>query len=109
MNESAISRRFTESLRKRGMRPIRLYDLRHTHITYLLNDNVPDKQIQQRVGHASATMTKDRYGHFMVGAQEASIREWESKRFPKTADSEDGASDRSRTYDKRFTKPLLYH
>jgi integrase len=109
MNESTISHRFTESLRKKGMRPIRLYDLRHTHITHLLNDNIPDKQIQQRVGHSSATMTKDRYGHFLVGAQEQSIHEWEAKRFPKTADSEPGASERSRTSDKRFTKPLLYH
>jgi site-specific recombinase XerD len=108
LNESTISNRFSKTLQKLGLRKIRLYDLRHGHITELLNDGVPDKQIQERVGHASATMTKDRYGHFMVGAQEKSICEWENKRFPKTPDSDSGASDRNRTYDKRFTKPLLY-
>jgi integrase len=108
LDESEVSGRFSETLRERGFRHIRLYDLRHGHITELLNDNVPDKQIQHRVGHSSATMTKDRYGHFMVGAQEQSIRDWERKRFGKTTYFEPGASDRNRTYDKRFTKPLLY-
>jgi integrase len=109
LNESLVSRHFTQSIRKLGLRKIRFYDLKHGHITELLNDGVPDKQIQERVGHSSATMTKDRYGHFVVGAQEKSIRTWERARFSKTAASEPGASDRSRTYDKRFTKPLLYH
>ncbi len=109
LDESLINRRFTRSIQKLGLRKIRLYDLRHGHITELLNDGVPDKQIQERVGHSSATMTKDRYGHFLVGAQEKSIRKWESTRFKKTADFEPGASDRIRTYDPRFTKPPLYH
>ena len=89
------------------LRKIRLYDLRHGHITEPLNDGVPYKQIQERVGHSSATMTKDRYGHFVVGAQEKSIRKWERTRFKKTADFEPGASEGIRTPDPRFTKPLL--
>ena len=105
LNESLVNHRFTKSIRKLGLRKIRLYDLRHGHITELLNDNVPDKQIQERVGHASATMTKDRYGHFMVGAQEKSIREWESKRFPKTAASDTGTPGAIRMPDTRFRKP----
>jgi len=109
LDESLVNRRFTQSIRKLGLRKIRLYDLRHGHITELLNDGVPDKQIQERVGHSSATMTKDRYGHFLIGAQEKSIRKWESTRFKKTAGLEAGASDRIRTYDPRFTKPPLYH
>jgi integrase len=108
LSVSLVDGHFANSLQKLGLRKIRLYDLRHGHITELLNDGVPDKQIQERVGHASATMTKDRYGHFMTGAQEKSIRKWARKRFSKTAASEDGASDRIRTYDPRFTKPLLY-
>ena len=58
------------SIKNLGLRKIRLYDLRHGHITELLNDGVTDKQIQERVGHSSATMTKDRYEHFVVGAQQ---------------------------------------
>jgi len=108
LNESLISRRFTKSIAKLGLPKIRLYDLRHGHITELLNDGVPDTQIQERVGHSSSTMTKDRYGHFVVGEQKKSIQKWENTRFPKTSFSETGASERNRTSDKRFTKPLLY-
>ena len=114
LDESRLSRRFTKSIKRLGLRKIRLYDLRHGHITELLNDGIPDKQIQERVGHSSATMTKDRYGHFMVGAQEKSMKDWESQRFKKTAGTNGkcrkaGASEGSRTPDRRFTKPLLYH
>jgi hypothetical protein len=52
-------------------------------------------------------MTKDRYGHFVVGEQKKSLQKWENTRFPKTSFSETGASERNRTSDKRFTKPLL--
>jgi integrase len=109
LDESLVNRRFTRSIRKLGLRKIRLYDLRHGYIIELLNDGVPDKQIQERVGHSSTTMTKDRYGHFLVGAQEKSIRKWERTRFKKTADFEPGASEGIRTPDPRFTKPPLYH
>jgi integrase len=108
LNESLVNHHFTRSIKKLGLRKIRLYDLKHGHITELLNDGVPDKQIQERVGHSSGTMTKDRYGHFMPGAQQESIREWERTRFPKTAASETGASGGIRTLGQRFTKPLLY-
>ena len=97
-----------------GLRKIRVYDLRHGHITELLNDGVPDNQIQERVGHASATMTKDRYGHFLAGAQEKSIREWESTRFAKTAASKSSGilklkkrPCRDSNPGTRFRKPLL--
>ena len=108
LSESDVNCRFTESILQLGLRKIRLYDLRHGHITELLNDGVPDKQIQERVGHASATMTKDRYGHFMVGAQEESIRKWERTRFVKTSASEAGTPGATRTPDKQFRKLLLY-
>jgi integrase len=107
INPDTATPAFTKIASRAGLK-LRLHDLRHGHITELLNDGLPDKQIHERVGHSSATMTKDRYGHFLVGAQEKAIRKWGRARFAKTAVSETGASDRNRTYDKRFTKPLLY-
>jgi hypothetical protein len=53
-------------------------------------------------------MTKDQYGHFIVGAQEKVRPGVGVSAVSQTADDA-GASDRIRTYDKRFTKPLLYH
>lgn len=43
-----------------------LHKLRHTHATLLLNSpSVTVKQVQKRLGHASATTTWDTYGHFI--------------------------------------------
>jgi hypothetical protein len=59
-------------------------------------------------GHTSAAMTDDWSDHLLDGEKAEAIQALDSKRFGKTSsrtvDSEAGASDRSRTYDKRFTK-----
>jgi integrase len=46
---------------------LRVYDLRHTHITHLLAAGVPVHVVAKRVGHASAKMTLDVYGHVLAG------------------------------------------
>ncbi len=43
----------------------RFHDLRHTHVAFLIAQGMPVKAIQQRVGHASAAMTLNRYGHLL--------------------------------------------
>jgi integrase len=80
LSKSLVNHRFKKSLQRFGLREIMLYDLRHGDITELLNDGVPNNKIQERVGYASATITKDRYGHFLPSAQEKSTRKWERTR-----------------------------
>jgi integrase len=46
---------------------IRVYDLRHTHVTHLLAAGTPVHVVAKRVGHASAKMTLDVYGHVLSG------------------------------------------
>jgi integrase len=46
-------------------RGLRFHDLRHTHISILLDIGTPASDVAERVGHASAKMTHDRYGHAM--------------------------------------------
>jgi integrase len=48
---------------------IRLHDLRHTHATLLLANNVPVKVVSERLGHASVTITMEVYAHTMPGMQ----------------------------------------
>lgn len=45
-----------------------LHTLRHTHASYLLEDGASIKEIQNRLGHASAKTTLDTYDHLMPGA-----------------------------------------
>jgi len=50
-------------LKKNGLRPIRLHDLRHTMGSLLLDDDVDLKAIQERLRHAKLSTTSDIYLH----------------------------------------------
>ena len=55
--------------------PLRLYDLRHTHVTLSLRAGEPVHLVSARVGHASARMTLDVYAHALPADQaDASAR-----------------------------------
>jgi integrase len=49
---------------------MRFHGLRHAHATHLLTANVHPKIVQERVGHASISMTLDLYSHVVPGMQE---------------------------------------
>lgn len=53
---------FKKAVKDAGLPPIRLHDLRHTHVALLARAGVPAKVIQERVGHHSAGFTLDNYG-----------------------------------------------
>nr|WP_242620574.1 tyrosine-type recombinase/integrase [Senegalia massiliensis] len=42
---------------------VRFHDLRHTHATMLLKQNVHPKVVQERLGHSSIGITMDTYSH----------------------------------------------
>jgi integrase len=48
-----------------GLAGLRIHDLRHTHIGWLISAGVPLTAISRRVGHSSITVTSDRYGHLL--------------------------------------------
>ena len=50
-------------------RRIRLHDLRHTHATILLQQNVHPKVVSERLGHSSIAFTMTVYQHVMPGMQ----------------------------------------
>ncbi|MFG6116867.1 tyrosine-type recombinase/integrase [Halobacillus sp. MO56] len=45
------------------LKDIRVHDLRHTMITYLLQEGESLKNVQERAGHSSSRITTDIYGH----------------------------------------------
>lgn len=49
----------------------RLHDVRHAHVTMLLDLGVSDHAIAERVGHVRASFTRDFYGHVSPGAAAA--------------------------------------
>jgi integrase len=47
----------------------RLYDLRHTHATLLLLQNVNPKVVSERLGHSTIVITLDTYSHVLPSMQ----------------------------------------
>ena len=54
-----------------GVKVIRLHDARHTHASLMLKQGIHPKIVQERLGHASISMTLDTYSHVAPGLQEA--------------------------------------
>jgi integrase len=65
-----VVRHFNNVLKKAGLpSSIRLHDLRHTFVSFMLSQNVPPTDVQVIAGHASFKTTMDIYAHLMPGAQ----------------------------------------
>ncbi|MBS3948385.1 MAG: tyrosine-type recombinase/integrase [Dethiobacter sp.] len=63
LNPKDFTKHFQRRLVAAGLPKVRLHDLRHTHATLLLARGIPAKLVQERLGHASITMTLDLYSH----------------------------------------------
>jgi len=56
-------------LKKSGLPHIRFHDLRHTHASLLLKNNIHPKIVSERLGHASVKTTLDTYSHLLPNLQ----------------------------------------
>ena len=62
---------------KAGVKPIRLHDARHTHASLMLKAEIHPKIVQERLGHASISMTLDTYSHVSPGLQTAAAQRYD--------------------------------
>lgn len=69
-NDRTVREAFHRDVAAAGVPAIRIHDMRHSHATWLLQAGVPVKTVSDRLGHASARMTLDRYAHVIPGMQE---------------------------------------
>lgn len=58
---NAVTQRFRKLVRKAGMPPIRLHDLRHSAATIALDAGVDIKVVSEQLGHSTTTLTRDTY------------------------------------------------
>ena len=65
-----VSRAFKEQAVAAGLPPIRLHDARHTWATLALQSGVHPKVVQERLGHASITITLQTYSHVIPSMHE---------------------------------------
>ena len=52
------------------LEPITLHECRHTFASLMIAAGVNAKALSTYMGHASVTITLDRYGHLMPGSEE---------------------------------------
>ena len=71
LHEDTVRRLFKQNLELAGLEPsmYRLYDLRHTCATLLLQAETHPKVVQERLGHSSISITLDLYSHFVPSMQ----------------------------------------
>jgi integrase len=70
----SLTQAFRKFLRVRGVSPIRLHDLRHSHATHMMASGVHPKIAQERLGHSSVSVTIDLYSHVLPGMQAEAVK-----------------------------------
>jgi integrase len=70
LRQRTVKREFRKLLKTAGIRPIRLYDLRHTAATLAIAAGVSVKVISDQLGHASISFTLERYSHVLPSIQD---------------------------------------
>jgi integrase len=72
-----------DTLRNRSnLSKIKFHDLRHTHASLLLKQNVHPKIVSERLGHSSIQMTLDTYSHLLPNMQQDAAKELGKILFP---------------------------
>lgn len=69
-----ITHAWMKLVRKCGLKGVRLHDARHTMASIMLKQGVHPAIVQQRLGHASISITIDTYSHILPGLQEAAAK-----------------------------------
>lgn len=57
-----------DTAKEKGLTPLRLHDLRHSHISHLIHLGINPVAISHRAGHENVSITLDTYGHLYPDA-----------------------------------------
>jgi integrase len=66
----AVAERAQRIWRRSGLEPITLHEARHTFASLMIAAGVNARALATYMGHASVTITYDRYGHLMPGNED---------------------------------------
>lgn len=69
ITDRAIQKKLKNKIEALGLTPIRIHDIRHSSIAFLIEKNVQPLAIAQRVGHDSVNTTMNIYGHLYPNKQ----------------------------------------
>lgn len=69
ITDRAIQKKMKQKTELAKLKPIRVHDLRHSHIAFLIEKGLQPLVIAQRVGHDSVNTTMNIYGHLYPNKQ----------------------------------------
>jgi integrase len=70
LQPNSLTHAFRDFLEARGLKRIRLHDLRHSHATHMLASGIHPKIASERLGHSKVGITLDLYSHVLPGMQD---------------------------------------
>lgn len=73
LRQTRPRRRLNALLKQAGLPRMRVYDLRHSMASLLLETGVDLKVVQERLGHSSIKLTADTYSHLTPGMQQVAV------------------------------------
>lgn len=65
----AVQHKMKRMIEKAGVPKIRVHDIRHSHVSYLINQGVEPLIIKERLGHKDIKITLNTYGHLYPNQQ----------------------------------------
>lgn len=65
----ALQHKIKRHIAKAGVKTIRVHDLRHSHVAYLIHQGVQPLVIKERLGHKDIRITLNTYGHLYPDEQ----------------------------------------
>ena len=69
LGAEAVQHMMKAHIKMAGVKKIRVHDLRHSPVAYLINQGVKPLVIKERVGHRDIKMTLNTYGHLYPNEQ----------------------------------------
>ncbi|USK86177.1 tyrosine-type recombinase/integrase [Peribacillus asahii] len=72
---SNLKKTYERLIKEADVPLIRFHDLRHTHATMLLAQDVHAKVISERLGHSNIQITLDTYSHILPSMQEEAVNQ----------------------------------
>lgn len=69
IGQEAVQHKLKRHVEKSGVKRIRVHDLRHSHVAYLIHLGVEPLLIKERLGHKDIKITLNTYGHLYPSQQ----------------------------------------
>jgi len=69
-----ITKKFKRNIKKIGLEKTRFHDIRHTHVTWLLQLSENPKVVQERLGHHDVSITLNIYSHVIPTMQKNAVK-----------------------------------